>query len=287
MAVTINADTITGAAVVTADASGELALQAAGVTKLTVAAAGVTLASPLPIASGGTGATSLSGLTVGTATTATNIAGGSNGTIPYQSASGTTQMLAVGSSGQVLQTNGAGAPSWTTPSAGAITLLSTQNPSGQADPTFTSGISSTYKVYKLFFQLYATSTGTTWTPQIRFYANGAVDSNPVYGFRYLTQSGTYSQGSGNNGPSLHNVQSGQNPSYVWTVDMTIFTNSNVAGYYTASYYASGQVNAGTQIISASGAYEGVNGRNGPITGIQVVTGGTNVTGICSLYGISS
>jgi hypothetical protein len=50
-----------------------------------------------------------------TATTSTNLAGGSNGTIPYQSASGTTQMLAVGTSGQLLQTNGAGAPSWVTP----------------------------------------------------------------------------------------------------------------------------------------------------------------------------
>lgn len=60
--------------------------------------------------------------TAGTSTTATNLAGGSNGTIPYQSASGTTQMLAVGTSGQVLQTNGAGAPSWVTLSAaGSIT----------------------------------------------------------------------------------------------------------------------------------------------------------------------
>jgi hypothetical protein len=48
---------------------------------------------------------------------ATNIAGGSNGTIPYQSASGTTQMLAVGTAGQVLQTNGVGAPSWATPAS--------------------------------------------------------------------------------------------------------------------------------------------------------------------------
>lgn len=63
-----------------------------------------------------------------TATTATNLAGGSNGTIPYQSASGTTQMLAVGTSGQVLQTNGAGAPTWVTPSSGL---------SASADNTFT------------------------------------------------------------------------------------------------------------------------------------------------------
>ena len=38
--------------------------------------------------------------------TATNIAGGSNGTIPYQSAADTTAMLGVGTAGQVLQTYG-------------------------------------------------------------------------------------------------------------------------------------------------------------------------------------
>jgi len=61
-----------------------------------------------------------------TATTATNLAGGSNGTIPYQSASGTTQMLAVGTAGYVLQTNGAGAPTWVAPSLGNVTLTGTE-----------------------------------------------------------------------------------------------------------------------------------------------------------------
>ena len=55
-------------------------------------------------------------------TTATNIAGGSNGTIPYQSAEGTTQMLAVGTAGQVLTSNGAAAPTWATPAPGAGTV---------------------------------------------------------------------------------------------------------------------------------------------------------------------
>jgi len=54
-----------------------------------------------------------------TATTATNLAGGSAGTIPYQSAAGTTAMLAIGSSGQVLQSNGASAPSWVAATAAA------------------------------------------------------------------------------------------------------------------------------------------------------------------------
>ena len=50
--------------------------------------------------------------TATTATTATNLASGSAGTIPYQSASGTTAMLAAGTSGNVLTCNGAAAPSW-------------------------------------------------------------------------------------------------------------------------------------------------------------------------------
>lgn len=58
--------------------------------------------------------------TTGTAATATNLASGSAGTIPYQSASGTTVMLAAGTSGQVLTSNGEAAPTWA-PSTGVTT----------------------------------------------------------------------------------------------------------------------------------------------------------------------
>jgi hypothetical protein len=165
MATTINADTSTGGAIVTGDASGVLELQAAGSTQVTVNGSGVVLANPLPVGSGGTGATSLSGITVGTATnatnatTATNLAGGSNGTIPYQSASGTTQMLAVGTSGQVLQTNGAGAPSWVTVSAGYTLVTPIDTTSGTAI-TFT-GIPSGVKQVIVSFQ-YVSTSGTSY-----------------------------------------------------------------------------------------------------------------------------
>jgi hypothetical protein len=49
-----------------------------------------------------------------TATTAANLANGSAGTIPYQSAAGTTAMLAAGTAGFLLQANGAAAPTWVT-----------------------------------------------------------------------------------------------------------------------------------------------------------------------------
>ena len=119
MATILNADTVVGGAVVTGDASGVLALQAAGSTQVTINGSGVVLANPLPVGSGGTGATSLSGITAGSAT---NLAGGSAGTVPYQSASGTTAMLAAGTSGQFLQSNGASAPTWATPSGGVTSV---------------------------------------------------------------------------------------------------------------------------------------------------------------------
>lgn len=69
----------------------------------------------------------------GTSSTATNLAGGSNGTIPYQSAAGTTQMLAVGLLGQVLTSNGVGAPSWTSPSSGGFTAKTSNYTAASGD----------------------------------------------------------------------------------------------------------------------------------------------------------
>ena len=48
---------------------------------------------------------------------ASNLNGGSGGTIPYQSAANTTAFVAAGTTGQVLQSNGNSAPSWVTPVA--------------------------------------------------------------------------------------------------------------------------------------------------------------------------
>ena len=44
-----------------------------------------------------------------------SLTGGGAGQIPYQSAANTTAFLAAGTSGQLLQSNGTSAPSWTTP----------------------------------------------------------------------------------------------------------------------------------------------------------------------------
>ena len=59
-----------------------------------------------------------------TATTATNLAGGGAGQLPYQTALGTTAMLAAGTATYVLTSNGTAAPSWQPPSTSAGTVTS-------------------------------------------------------------------------------------------------------------------------------------------------------------------
>lgn len=60
--------------------------------------------------------TQVSGLSV-VSNVANNINGGTTGSVPYQSAVNTTNFLAPGSAGQLLQCNGASAPSWITPAS--------------------------------------------------------------------------------------------------------------------------------------------------------------------------
>ena len=94
--------------------------------------------------------TPASATTATTATTATNIAGGAQGSVPYQSAAGTTALLAAGTSGQVLTTQGAGAnPTWTTPSSGSWVYLSSAAAFGSSGVDFTGFVSSTYFSYAL------------------------------------------------------------------------------------------------------------------------------------------
>jgi hypothetical protein len=62
------------------------------------------------LTSAGTGATPT--WATPSAATATNLAGGIASQIPYQSAANTTAFIANGSSGQILQSNGAAAPTW-------------------------------------------------------------------------------------------------------------------------------------------------------------------------------
>jgi hypothetical protein len=293
MATTINADTSTGGAIVTGDASGVLGLQAAGSTQVTINGSGVVLANPLPVGSGGTGATSLSGITVGTATsatTATNLAGGSNGTIPYQSAAGTTQMLAVGTAGQLLQTNGAGAPSWVTPSSGALVLISTLTASASSSLTWT-GL-TTYNNYivildslvptvadslelRLGYGATPTYSASSFvTSQLKFYGSSNVVYSRGTGDRIYLAGFANSQGS----DSLTGAKG--------TINLfnTLVSSKDVAYSYMVSYSIDGNASVPENSIG-NGWWPST---PSAITAVRLIyTSQTIASGKASLYGIVS
>src|SRR5579859_1133547 len=72
-----------------------------------------------------------------TSTSATNIAGGAAGSLPYQTGAGATTFLAVGSAGQVLTLSG-GVPTWATPASSGLTATFIGYGSGSNSLTGTS-----------------------------------------------------------------------------------------------------------------------------------------------------
>jgi len=94
------------------------------------AVTGTTVTANTQFTGAGTGltgtATSLSiggnAATATSATTATNIAGGAAGSVPYQTASGTTALLAAGTDGYVLKL-AAGLPTWAAGASGSVTSV--------------------------------------------------------------------------------------------------------------------------------------------------------------------
>lgn len=143
MATKINADTIVGGAVVTADASGILELQSAGTTALTLSGANATFAGsvslPSPLAVAGN---STAGAEIRLPEDTDN---GSNYVAlkaPNALAANLTLTLpsADGTSGQVLQTDGSGTLSFATPAAGSLLRVTTFSSSG----TWTKGANTKY-----------------------------------------------------------------------------------------------------------------------------------------------
>jgi len=80
----------------------------------------LSLANPINVGTTGNAATATS------ATTSTNITGGSAGNLIYQTGSGATNFVAAGTATYILQANGASSPTWTnTPTLASITFADT------------------------------------------------------------------------------------------------------------------------------------------------------------------
>lgn len=178
MTTLINADTVVGGAIITGDASGELGLQAAGSTKLTVAAGGVTLASPLATSSGGTGTSSTTFVNLATNVTGTlPVANGGTGAASLTAnnvllGNGTSavQAVAPGTNGNVLMSNGT---TWTSaaPTGGNWVLISTGSFGGTSTIDFNGSLTSTYDLYFVEGAFTTASSGAAVAMYSRFFNN--------------------------------------------------------------------------------------------------------------------
>jgi len=289
----ITAGTSAGTALVhTADTTGAFVVKtgAGSTTGLTVDASQITtLANPLPVASGGTGATSLSGITTGTAT---NLAGGSNGTIPYQSAAGTTQMLAVGTSGQLLQTNGAGAPSWVTPAAaGSWIFLSTVTASASATADIETTFNSTYDAYALVITDMVPSVSANIRARLKI--NGTYQTGSTYKF--------FLQFPSSDAATYITDVSGTTQAYISVTGCNI----NIASYPASTsnfvmyihnpasttkhkgiYWSGVAVNNSNNIVQIVGSAANQSGTQA-LTGVRFYADSGNISGTFRLYGIKN
>ena len=181
---------------------------------------------------------SLSGLASGSATTATNLAGGTAGQIPYQSAPGTTLFANSGTTGQFWQATTNGAPAWTTTANiyVANAAIATNVRAGIANQLVyqsaadTSGFISTATTGNF---LQATTNGTpAWTSTASMYVANAVTSTNL-------RAGTAGQ--------LHYQSAADTSGFISTATTGNFlqatTNGTPAWTTTASMYVNSAVNA--------------------------------------------
>lgn len=167
--------------------------------------------------------------TPASATTATNLAGGAQGSVPYQSSSGTTSMLAAGTNGQVLTSAGAGAnPTWTTPNAGSYVYLSTVTASSSAELAITSGINSTYSGYVIQFSNLMVNTGSNIALVASFSSDGGANYYVTPNYQY-----SVSQQVGPNPAAISNSST----AYTWQ----LISSSNGLNYDANANGISGQV----------------------------------------------
>jgi len=112
--------------------------------------------------------------TATSATTATNLAGGANGSVPYQTGSGATTFLAAGTDGYVL-TQASGVPTWAPAASSGITITDDTSTNATRYLTFTDATTGTetgLDVSSTKLQ-YNPSTGTV-TSEILSAANGII-----------------------------------------------------------------------------------------------------------------
>jgi hypothetical protein len=247
------------------------------------AVTGTTITANTQFTGAGTGltgtATSLSiggnAATATSATTATNLAGGAAGSIPYQTASGATSLLAAGTNGYVLRL-ASGLPTWGIDYTGTVTSVAQSFTGGiisvGGSPITTSGtlaltVAGTSGGIPYF------SSGTTWATSAALAANalvigggaGVAPATVTTGTGVVTALGVNTGSSGAfvvNGGALGTPSSGTVTNLTGTASIningTVGSSTPAAGAFTtlsanSTVSANGSVGSSGQVLTSAGA----------------------------------
>jgi len=259
--------------VISGDTSGAVTLQAPAVSGTTVLT--------LP-ATSGTVITTASG-TASSATTATNLTGGVAGAVPYQSGAGATGFSAAGTSGQLLQSNGVSAPTWVTPSSGALTFLSTVTASASATVDIETTFSSTYDAYLLYVvDLTPATAGTIIYARLKIGGSYVTSATYTYAMNRSNDASGYLADNSAGDTTIrlsNNCSLGQMTINIYSPSNT--TKSKMINWQGVS------ITSTPNIAFANGvAY--VTGTTAAMTGIRIFADTGNITsGTFRLYGVSN
>lgn len=235
----------------------------------------------------GTPALATSATSATSATTSINLAGGVAGAIPYQSGSGATGFSAAGTSGQVLTSAGVGAPTWTTPSAGALVFISSQTVSSAVSSVdFTSGISSTYDDYVVYFSN-VTPSANNVALYLRLYKGGAFLTSS-YQYSYYAALPTPATAASNSTTFIQLMPTGYlNTSNSVTAGSCTFTQMNNTDGYRPTVFGNTFSSNGTSSNNMVTMFGGSVNNAAATTGFQFLfSSGNIVSGTFRLYGIA-
>jgi len=194
---------------------------------------------------------------------------------------------AAGTNGQVLTSAGSGLPSWTTPSSGALTFISSQTiTTTVASVDFTSGIDATYDNYQIVFSNFVVQNGGRLALRLR-QASTFVTSGYVSLYISIQTGGVITADFDTNRTFIMSSQSGTPDSSGFYSGYFTLSSANsattrvpaVSGYSACA----GNTAASSTIQNFSGAITAA----GVITGFQLLSQSGNLTaGTVALYGMA-
>lgn len=201
---------------------------------------------------------------------------------------------AAGTSGQVLQSNGASAPSWVAaPAASAMTLLSTATASASSSIDFT-GLSSTYRTYIVYISNCVPTVDDDLMIRTSTNNGSSFDSGAS---NYVTQMNSVLSGTQN----INFISGATNGTRIWITPANNISSTANLGGYSGAITILNPSNASNTVITAFGSFTNVSGTHsctscagarlnssGAVNAIRFFmnNGNTIASGIFKLYGIS-